>query len=87
MLPTNTFALLVVTTNRRIVDHKSSVVWLVGDDSNLDWSCMVPPLKCCQTRTEKRGSKWLEGGMQEEVLECTFGILGGGSESSGVASG
>ena len=50
-------------------------VYVICDNSYLDWSCTVPPFTMTLMQDEIRWSKWMKS-MRKDV-ECTFGILKG----------
>ena len=56
-----------------IVFSKYRGVWLLVDNSYLNWGTTIPPMKNTIYRDETRWSGWLES-MRKDV-ECTFGIL------------
>ena len=61
--------------NNNVVEIVSKGAWFIVDDSYLDWSFTIPPMKHPVTYEEITFSEWIES-MRKDV-ECAFGIMKG----------
>ena len=75
ILPDYEFELYEYDSQGNVIKVKYRGVWLISDNSYLNWSNTIPPFKETNSFGHLLFSEWVES-MQKDI-ECAFGILKG----------